>query len=248
MFRYLACLTVLLTACTARQPQLILTAKPTAALSEARPGLDIAKVALKSGAVATAEHVTEGILADHPDDEKALVLQAEALRQSGDIFGARASIKHALSLEPRDVGALTELGKLQLADDAATAGLTFRRALSIDATDQAAMTDLGVSLDMQGKHEEAQSVYHDALSLGGGNQLATRVDLGLSLALTGHSREAIEQLSPVAALPNVSPRVRQDLAAAFTLAGDEREARAILDRDLSEEQVASMISGYEALR
>ncbi len=248
MLRYVGLLALLLASCSARQPQLVLSAKKPPALSHAKPGLDIAKVALQSGAYGAAEHVVEGVLADNPDDVGALLLQAEALRQTGDMFGAEVAVKHAYSLRPRDPGVLIELGKLQLGHDAPTAELTFRRALSEDVGNQAAMTDLGVSLDMQGKHEQAQAEYRAVLLLGTGNQLATRVDLGLSLALTGNSQEAIAELTPVASLPNVSPRVRQDLAAALTLAGDKQQAKSILGHDMSEEQVASLISGYEALR
>lgn len=248
VLRYIVLLTLMLGSCTSRQPKLVLTAKPVAFLSDAKPGLDIANVALQSGALATAEHVVEGVLSGNPNDVSALLLQAEVLRQTGNAFVAETAIQHAYSIKPRDVRVLTELGKIQLGDDAVSAELTFRRALSVSSGNEATMTDLGVSLDMQGKHEEAQSVYRAALLLGGGNQLATRVDLGLSLALSGSSREAIEQLRPAAALPNVSSRVRQDLAAALTLAGDKSAAESILGHDMSEEQVASLISGYEALR
>ena len=248
MFRYLGIFTLLLASCSSRQPQLVLSAKPASVLSDAKPGLDIARVALQSGAYATAEHVIEGVLSESPDNVAALLLQADALRQTGDLIGAGSSVRRAYHLEPQNIRVMTELGKLQLDDDAGKAERTFKQALSVKADDQAAMTDLGVSLDMQGKHDQAQAAYRAALLLGNGNQLATKVDLGLSLALTGNSREAIEQLSAVAALPNVSPRVRQDLAAALTLAGDKSAAKLILDHDMTQEQVASLISGYEALR
>ena len=248
MLRALGLLTLLLASCSARQPTPTLAARPVTALSDAKPGLDIAKVALESGALATAEHVVAGILAENPDDVAALLIQAEALRQAGDALGAESSVKQAYRLRPGNVHVLAELGKIQLGRDAETAEATFRRALSLDADDQAAMTDLGVSLDMQGKHKQAQSIYRDVLSLHGENQLAARVDLGLSLALTGDSQEAIEQLRPAAALPNVTSKVRQDLAAALTLAGDRKAAEDILGHDMSQEQVASSISGYQALR
>ena len=248
MLRFIGLLTLLLASCANRQPQLVLSAKPVPVLSDAKPGLDIARVALQTGAYATAEHVIEGVLTDNPDNVPALLLQADALRHTGNLVDAEAAVRRAYAFKPRDVRVLTELGKLQLDDDAGKAESIFKQALAVDANNQAAMTDLGVSFDMQGKHDQAQSTYRAALLLGDGNRFATKVDLGLSLALTGNSREAIEQLSSVAALPNVSPRVRQDLAAALTLAGDKSAAKSILDHDMTEEQVASLISGYEALR
>ena len=248
MLRYAGLLTLLLASCASRQQTLVLSEKPISPISQAKPGLDIARVALQSGALATAEHVTEGVLSDDPDDVTALLLQAESLRQSGDVLGADAAVQRAYSLQPKDVRVLTELGKIQLVNDAASAERTFGQAVSLGSHDQATMTDLGVALDMQGKHEQAQAAYRVALSLGGDNQLATRVDLGLSLALSGDSQGAIEQLRPAASMPGVSSRVRQDLAAALTLAGDKREAASILEHDMSEEQTASLMNGYEALR
>ena len=248
MLRLLGLLTLILTSCSSRQPALTLTAKPIIPISDAKPGLDIARVALASGALTTAEHVAAGVLAQSPDDVDALLIQSEALRQAGDVFGAESSVKQAYNLRPKNIHVLIELGKIQLGHDAETAETTFRRAVAVDGNDQAAMTDLGVSLDMQGKHRDAQTIYRGALSIGGGDQLATRVDLGLSLALTGDSQQALEQLRPAAAAPNVNSRVRQDLAAALTLAGDEKGAEVLLGHDMSQEQVASLISGYEALR
>ena len=248
MLRFFGLLMLLLTSCSPRQPTLSLAPKPVTIISDAKPGLDIARVALESGALTTAEHVVAGILSENPDDVGALLLQAEALRQAGDAFGAQSSIKRAYGLKPRDVRVVTELGKVQLGQDAAGAEAIFRQALALDPADQAAMTDLGVSLDMQGRHREAQPIYRAVLSTHAENQLAARVDLGLSLALTGDSQEAMEQLKPAAATPNVNSRIRQDLAAALTLAGDKKAAEDVLGHDMSQEQVASLISGYEALR
>ena len=248
MLRLFGVALLLVTSCSSRQPSLVLAPKPVSIISDAKPGVDIAKVALESGAFATAEHVVEGVLSENPDDVGALLVQAEAFRQAGDVVSAESSIRRAYGLRPRDIRVVTELGKVELAKDAQSAETTFRQALALDPNDQAALTDLGVSLDMQGEHKEAQSVYRKVLSLYGGSQLAVRVDLGLSLALTGDSQEAIEQLRPAAAMPNVNARVRQDLAAALTLSGDTKEAEAVLGHDMSQEQVASLISGYQALR
>jgi Flp pilus assembly protein TadD len=48
--------------------------------------------------------------------------------------------------------------------------------------------------------------------------------------------------------PDTTSRIRQDLAAALALAGDNAAAQALLARDLSPAQVAEALSGYQQLR
>jgi Flp pilus assembly protein TadD len=39
----------------------------------------------------------------------------------------------------------------------------FRRALALDPTDAAALNNLGIALDLQDRHEEAETAYRTAL-------------------------------------------------------------------------------------
>lgn len=240
---------LMLASCAARQPNFGIEARERSnPISDARPGLDIADVALRSGALTTALTVVQGVLSEHPDNVDALLTQAEVQSQLGDATAAEASVRRAYTLRPGNARVLITLGKTQLRDDAGAAEASFERALATAPNNETAMTDLGVALDLQAKHRQAQAEYRKVLALESGDHFATRVDLGLSLALTGDSQEALTELRPAAAAPDVTPRVRQDLAAALALAGDQRAAETLLSADMSQEQVASVISGYEALR
>ena len=228
---------VALTACAATQPSPL----------SRKPGLDVAVVALGSGAPGTALQVARGVLAVQPNDVDALVIQGEAQLQLGDLLASKDSFEHAARERPGDKRAMLGLGKVAIRNDLTAAEAAFRRVLAVDAHDEAALTDLGVSLDLQGRHGEAQASYKAALAQDG-NRLATRVDLGLSLALSGHAQEALEELKPPGLSPDVSPKVRQDLAAALTIAGDEKGAERVLSSDMTHEQAISAIASYEALR
>jgi Flp pilus assembly protein TadD len=77
---------------------------------------------------------------------------------------------------------------------------------------------------------------------------AAQVNLGLSLALAGSSEPALSILRPLAADPDADVRVRQDLAVALALAGDEAEAGRLLLHDLPPDKIPAALAGYAALR
>ena len=60
------------------------------------------------------------------------------------------------------------------------------------------MTDLGIALDLQERHAEAQAAYRQALDAAPDLD-AARVDLGLSLALSGDGAAGAQVLRPLAA-------------------------------------------------
>ena len=78
--------------------------------------------------------------------------------------------------------------------------------------------------------------------------MAAKVNLGLSLALAGATDRALSILRPLASEPTADGRVRQDLAVALTLAGDESQAGKILSADLPQDKVSAALTGYAALK
>jgi Flp pilus assembly protein TadD len=55
-------------------------------------------------------------------------------------------------------------------------------------------------------------------------------------------------LQPLASDPGADSRVRQNLAVALALAGDEAQARRVLSADMPQETIASALAGYVALK
>ena len=73
---------------------------------------------------------------------------------------------------------------------------------------------------------------------------AAEVNLGLSLALSGHGSEALEYLGPLATGPGATPKIREDYAAALLASGRSAEAQQVLSIDLPPDQVQSAMSGF----
>lgn len=119
--------------------------------------------------------------------------------------------------------------------------------LQADARDYRALNAMGVALDMQGRHADAQGKYRQGIELAP-DYLALRSNLGLSLAISGHSQEAIAQLVPLAAARGADGRVRQNLAFAYAMAGDLENALQVSRQDLTEQSAQRQLSYFMQLR
>ena len=77
---------------------------------------------------------------------------------------------------------------------------------------------------------------------------AAKVNLGLSLALSGATDRALAILRPLASDPAADGRVRQNLAVALALAGDETQAGRVLAAELPQDKIGTALAGYAALK
>jgi len=229
---------LLLAACSANRDNLT---------SARAPGLDVADVALASGAPDTALHIAQQALAANPRNVQAMVRAAEAQAALGHRDQAAHGFSQALAIAPDDTGAALGLGRLKLAEDPAATVSLLLRVTTHDPHNVAALVDLGIARDLLGQHTEAQSAYRLALALDP-ESTAGQVNLGLSLALSGDPRQAIGILRPLARGSAAAPRVRQDLAVALALAGDDDEAASVLRVDIPQPQVLAAVESYHLLR
>ena len=211
------------------------------------PGVNVATAALQGGSPQMALDVASRILAAEPRNEAALVVQGDALTSLGRFDEARASYAAALERNPGSVGAKIGLGRLQLGRDPAAAEALFMEALQGDARNTIALNDLGIARDLQGRHADAQAAYREALGINPDHS-ATSVNLALSLAMAGSARDGVRILRPLASTPNASRKLRHDLAAVLTMAGDRDEAARIMSSDLSAEDVRRALDDYAAAR
>jgi Flp pilus assembly protein TadD len=214
-------------------------------LTDAAPGLDVARAALEGGSPAVALSVTEGLLEKDPKDAAALVYRGDALAGLGRNADAEGSYRAALAIDAASVGAQMGLGRLRLRIAPAEAQALFLDVLRRDPRNKAALNDLGIACDLQGDHAAAQEAYRKALGADP-SMRAAEVNLAMSMALTGRAPEAIKILRPVANEPGATTRVRHDLAAALALAGDKDGASRILSNDMSAEEVRKVLVAHEA--
>ncbi|WP_428377986.1 tetratricopeptide repeat protein [Lichenicoccus sp.] len=209
--------------------------------------LGLADSALAGGSPQLALHVSQAVLAQHPRDVAALLRQGDAYYALGDGGRASASYAKALEIAPNSIPAMLGQCRTALAEDPEQALRRLDRLLAIDPRNRAALTDRGIALDLLGQHTEAQTDYRLVLAQGG-EVTAARVDLGLSLAMSNDATAAVQILQPIAAEPDASARVRQDLAVALVMDGRTDEAQRVLLTQMSPDQARAAITAYQALR
>ncbi len=222
---------------------------------QARLGLGLADSALAGGAPKLALGVSRAVLARDPGNVSAMVHQGDAYHQLGDDARASASYRQALTLSPRDVGALIGLGRVALVSEPAEASARFSEVIALQPGNDVALTDRGIAADLSGLHTEAQADYRRAIAIArtgltdeDSARLATaQVDYAVSLAISGQPGEAVRILQPIAASPDASPRVRQDFAMALTLDGQGSEAAHVLIDQMSPDEARRAMAGYTAL-
>ena len=211
------------------------------------PGLDVADVALANGAPDTALHIAHQILATDPSNLPALIRAANAQAALGQRDQAARTFGQALAVAPNNNDAALGLGRLKLAIDPAAASAAFLRVTVRDPRNVAALIDLGIANDLLGRHDEAQQAYRRALDIEP-DRVAASVNLGLSLALSKDPEQALRILRPIAFGSMTTPRIRQDLAVALALAGDDAEAASVLHKDIAPPQVLATVASYHLLQ
>ncbi|MGE0226249.1 MAG: tetratricopeptide repeat protein [Acetobacteraceae bacterium] len=205
------------------------------------PGLSVADAALRGGSPQVALQVTSGILSRDPDNARALTVRGDALTSLGQYADAAASYTRALQRDPLLLRAKIGLGRLRLGTDPAEAETLFLEVLQADPRDTIALNNLGIARDLQGRHQDAQRAYRQALGINP-DMAAPQVNLALSLAMSGQGENAIRLIQPLAASPGASRKLRHDYAAVLAMSGKRAEAERILSEDLPPAEVRQALS------
>jgi Flp pilus assembly protein TadD len=177
-----------------------------------------------------------------------LILLGDTLLELGQYNEASQAYEGALRLSPQNSAALVGQGRALLQSDRPQLALApLRRELAAHPENLKAITALGVAQDLTGDHATAQHTYRDAL-LDNPNNPALTGDLALSLAIEGYTDEAIKLLAPLASGSSSTPRLRQNLALIYGLAGDREDAQRTARLDLDEDAVQHNLAYFETLR
>ncbi len=176
------------------------------------------------------------------------------LLELGSIYGQMHLPKQAaevwqaaIALDPKNATALRGLANAQLEFGDANGAIRNIQAAQAIQPDWRNDNSLGVAYDMQGDHAAAQAAYRHGLGLAPNNLQLTN-NLGLSLALTGDFTNAFPLLEASARDPAATPRMRQNLALAYGLSGDDKKAAEIAKLDLNAAGVQENLGYYEFLR
>lgn len=123
----------------------------------------------------------------------------------------------------------------------ASAETSFADALALGNADGRAAIGLALSMLANGKQSEALEV------LGTHRDSMTAADYGLALALAGDAATAIEVLDAVVRQPDATPRMRQNLAFSYAVAGRWLEAKIIAAQDMNPANLESRMANWSAL-
>lgn len=190
--------------------------------------LRIAASALQSGDIQVARSLYGDLARSHPNMPVVWQGLGDTYFLAGEFEAAQAAYAKAEQIDPTllapRLAQARVLVRLRQLDQARA---RFQDILAQDPDQPVALAGLGVVYDLSGQPELAQQTYRQGLVAHPGDE-ALRTNLGLSLALTGKPREAINILLGNAGVAGSLPQRRDNLALAYGVMGREDAAEDIL--------------------
>ncbi|MEL6979793.1 MAG: tetratricopeptide repeat protein, partial [Pseudomonadota bacterium] len=182
-----------------------------------------------------------------PDDKRVAYDLARHLRYIGALSDAERVLNDARARHPEDPLLQLELAKAKIAGGFAEEALILLSALRTRISDDPAILQaVGVANDRLGRHAAAQEAYADAIALGRPSAPLLNND-GLSRLLSGDIDGAVRSLRRASTAPGASAQVRQNLALALVLRGDDEEARRVAKGSLPEDLAKQMLEKYRSI-
>ncbi len=165
--------------------------------------------------------------------------RAEAAMAKGKPQLAVEHAEAAVLAEPRNASYRAMLASAYLdAGRFASAESTFNDAMKLGDNSTRTALSLALALDGQGKYQQAAALLSDWES-----QIAP-ADLGLAYALSAKPDRGIEVLSNAIRAGENTPKMRQNLAYAYALAGRWKEARIMASQDVPANQVGDRMEEW----
>ena len=214
----------------------------------------IADIAAQAGDVQAADAFYKRAVTLDPANADSQIKYAQTLTAQGHIEEAIEQLTQAHAASPENPRVAATLGKLLvLSHRAGPATSVFRSALNTHPNNLPLLVGLGVALDAGQNPAAAQDVYRRVLAIEP-HSTAARNDLALSLALSGHSAEALEQfrvlhteMSEIGAPQSALATVSGNLALTYGLQGDLRDAAQTAATSLTPADLADNMRFYSAL-
>jgi Flp pilus assembly protein TadD len=164
--------------------------------------------------------------------------RAEAALAHGKSEQAVRHAEAAVLAEPRNAAYRAMLGSAYLdAGRFGSAATSFDDAMQLGDNSPRTALSLALALTGEGKLAEAAAL------LNGRQDIAT-ADLGLALALAGQPERGIHLMGNAIRGGENTPKMRQNLAYAYALAGHWREARLMAEQDVPADKVSDRIQQW----
>lgn len=176
-----------------------------------------------------------------PGEKQALASAAAAEKALAkrDVATAMTAAETAVAAKPDSAPYRVLLGRAYLADGRfASAETAFGDALSLGNRDARAIVSLSLAKVALGKSDEARTLLSSHMDS------VPATDYGLAMAMAGDPQEAIRILTAAAQESEATPKTRQNLAYAYALAGQWREARLMAAQDLDPMAATQRVVGW----
>jgi Flp pilus assembly protein TadD len=165
--------------------------------------------------------------------------RAEAALAKGKAQSAIAHAEAAVQAEPRNAAYRAMLGSAYLdAGRFASAETTLDDAMKLGDNSTRTALSLALALDGQGKFDQAVALLSDWET-----EIAP-ADLGLAYALSGRADRGVAIMSNAIRGGDNTPKMRQNLAFAYALAGRWKEARLMAAQDVPANQVGDRMQEW----
>lgn len=172
----------------------------------------------------------------NPADPIAGVRLAQALREMGRHERAAEAAQGVLMVQPGNVEAMLELGRVHIARGQAFYGIeALERARDAAPTDWRPLSLLGVAYQQVRRGADAQDAWAQALRLSPENATVLS-NMAMARVADGDAAGAEPLLRRAAAQPGATLQMRQNLALVLGLNGRRDEAEQILRRHLPPDQ------------
>lgn len=210
--------------------------------------LRIANTTRQGGDLASALSLYRRAHAMAPEDLAPLIAIGEVAYGLGEYEQSANAYDQAASRAPDNAQVQLGYGKTLISMDQPEKAIDhYQKAIAINPGDHRGYNGYGVALDMLGRHEEAQSQYTKGLSQAP-DAVSLSNNLALSMAFDGHYEQAIQILNVLADDPLSTPRLRQNMALIYGLAGLEDKAAMMASKDLDPQGVENNLAYYRQLR
>jgi Flp pilus assembly protein TadD len=168
--------------------------------------------------------------------------KAQLALEKGQVDKAVAHAEAAVLADPRNPGARALLGAAYLeAGRFQSAATTFGDALDLGDENPRTVLSFALAKAAQGEGRAAVAVLDEYA------KLIDPADLGLALALAGQPERGVHVLvNAVRSSEEATPKLRQNLAYAYALAGNWRAARVMVQEDVPADQVDMRLTQWAA--
>ena len=165
--------------------------------------------------------------------------QAEAALAKGKPESAIDHAEAAVLAEPRNASYRAMLASAYLdAGRFASAETTFNDAMKLGDNSTRTALSLALALDGEGKYDQATAL------LGDWEKQIAPADLGLAYALSGQPDRGISIMADAIRGGENTPKIRQNLAYAYALAGRWKDARVMASQDVPANQVGDRMEQW----